>query len=299
MRRLFFIIISLFFWGLSFGERSLSAQRKTPQELFLEARNSYLYGNYADAIRKFRELLYPEPGILRSEALKREAHKYLGISYFYLAQRTGKTEYRDAAKSELLRYLLLAPRAKLDPLLYPPDLVSFFNQIRRDNARRLQAILRKRRRRRSLQPIQVIPIEIERRVYRKHFLLSLLPFGLSQFANGQTVKGAVLLAGEVLSLGLNIGAYLAIYSYQIKSGPQRGFFRQRDLNTVKAWQVVQFSSFGVFSALLIYGLIDGIVFFQPSRTSLIPVLPKITDEMFEKFNGKGESITPSNSNSSR
>ncbi len=274
-----YILLSLYPGNVSSEERA-----KTPQELFLEARNAYLYGNYASAIRGFRSLLYPEPGLLKSDTLRREAHKYLGISYFYLAQRSKKREYYDAARRELLRYLLLDPKAQLDPLLYPPQLVSFFNSIRRDNARRLQQILLKLKKRRTAQqPPQIVTVTLERRVYLNNPILAILPFGLAQFANGHYVKGFLLMGGELISLGLNIAAYFSIYSLQIKSGPQRGYFRPKDIGTVKTLQIVQFASFGVFSALLAYGLIDGIVFFRRKKTVLLPRLPPVPPDKLKSF----------------
>jgi hypothetical protein len=153
--------------------------------------------------------------------------------------------------------------------LYPPDLVDFFNQIRRENERHLQAISR-RKSKIKVTPIQVIPLHLERQIYNYHPIITILPFGIPQYINGHTLKASLILAAEAISLTMNITAYYIVSSKQIREGGQQGRFRTEDIPAVQSWQIVQFTAFGIFAALIVYGFIDGLMYFQRQRTSLLP-----------------------------
>lgn len=262
--------------------RAETGAETSPQEEFKTAENAYAYGNYGDAIRRFRQLLYPPPGRLRSKTMRREAHKFLGISYYYIFLRNNAATYRQSAEREFTRYLVQAPDARLDPLLYPPHLITFFEQIRQKNKRRLELLLRKHQQQRNATKIQVIPLQVERHYHHYHPLLVAIPFGVPQFMNRHRIKGALLLSGEVVSLAANITAYAVIFSLQIKEGDQRGRFKAQDIPVVTRWQVVQFTSFGIFAALVIYGMIDGIVYLPRRRMTVLPNIPGIDTREFSE-----------------
>lgn len=245
------------------------AQSDNVDRLYRQARNAFEYGAYNKAIKLFRALLYPKPGKLTDEKRQREAHKYLGLSYFYSGQRK-------KARRELLQFLYLAPNAQLDPVLYPPNLVGFFRQLRRQHAKILKQ-LQKRTKKRAAPPIQIVPMVVEKQIYHRSLFLNFFPFGIPQFTNRQLIKGGLLLSGEVAMLALNITAYSIVLSMQIKdeNSPQLGRFRQEDVAAAQVWQIIQFASLGILSGLVIYGVIDAFVFFRPRTTSVLPRLPRI------------------------
>lgn len=249
---------------------------------FRRARNAFAYGNYGDAVQRFRELLYPAPGKLKSGKLKRKSHKFLGVSYYYLHLRTKQKRYQKASEREFTRLLILNPKAKLDPLLYPPNLINFFEKVKLANRRRLEAILRRRQQQRNATKVQIVPLQVERHYYASNPLIAAIPFGVPQFVNRQPTKAWLLLSGQAASLGLNIVAYFAIYARQIKDGDQRGRFRTEDISTVRAWQIVQFSSLGVFAALVVYGIVDGAVYLQRRRVTVLPQVPPVDTREFRQ-----------------
>lgn len=243
---------------------------------FNQAKNSYTYGNYGDSIRRFQQLLYPLPGRLRSRNLRQQAHKYLGLSYYYLFLRSKKERFQRASERELTLFLLQDPNATLDPLLYPPNLVSFFSKVRQKNRQRLAKILQRRRRKRNSVRVQVLSLRIEKRVFQYSPWLAVIPFGTPQLLVRQNVKGGLLLAGQALALGINVTAYFAIFSMQIKNDKfNLGRFKESDIPKVVAWQVTQGVSLGLLGAMVIYGVIDGVIQLRKRRVTMLPDLPSI------------------------
>ncbi len=246
---------------------------------FKRAQNAAAYGSYGDAVRRFHQLLYPPPGRLKGR-LRREAHKLLGISYYYLHLRTKKKRFQLKARREFTRLLLLDPKARLNPLLYPPNLIDFYNEVERENRRRLEEILRRRQQKRNAMRVQIVSLQVERQVHSSHPMIALIPFGVPQFVNRQPIKGSLILAGQALALATNITAYAVIYDRQIKDGDQRGRFQASDVPVVKGWQIVQFTALGVFAALVVYGIVDGAIYLRQRRETLLPKLPSVDPREF-------------------
>ena len=113
-----------------------------------------------------------------------EAHRLAGLAAFF-QQRPADAE------AHFLAYLRLELDARLDPTLYTPDVVNFFEDVKSRN----QAELRARR----PKP-------------RRYWLLNLVP-PLGQLQNGERTKGIVL--GAMLG-GFAVGgvsSYLALRSW--------------------------------------------------------------------------------------
>jgi hypothetical protein len=110
-----------------------------------------------------------------------EAHRLAGIAAFF-AHRTADAE------QHVLTYLRIDLEGRLDPALYPPDVVAFFNDIASRHAAELRAL---------------------HAPSRRSWLYTLLPpFG--QFQNGDRIKGYVLgsVLGALLITNLTTYAYL-------------------------------------------------------------------------------------------
>lgn len=94
-----------------------------------------------------------------------EAHRLAGIAALY-AQPTPR---RDVAEAHFVAYLKIDDGGHLDPALYPPEVVNFFNDVHARHAAELKAMRPKKR----------------------YAVLALLPpFG--QFQNGDRTKGWIL-----------------------------------------------------------------------------------------------------------
>lgn len=243
---------------------------------YQDAVNAFEYGNYGEAIQRFSTLLKGKSLTFKQ---RQEAHKHLGLAYFYRWRNTSKRSFREKADNEFESFLLLHPAAQLDPALYPPRLVSFFNRIRKRMAPQLRKLLAQRKRQKQAQRtrVQVVKLRINRRTYVSNPIINLVPFGVPQYLNGQPLKASLLLAGEMLALGTNITAYQVIASNQIQNGPQIGRFPRESVDTIRAWQRVQFISIGLFAGLLIYGAVDGFWNFRRQREVPVPEVPPNLD----------------------
>jgi hypothetical protein len=130
----------------------------TPASALREANDAATQGDWA----KVDALVQP----LLAQQLDRpdlaEAHRLAGISALF-AQR------RDLAEVHFLAYMKIEPDGHLDPALYPPEVVSFFADVRARHSAELKALRPKKR----------------------YAVLTLLPpFG--QFQNGDRTKGWVI-----------------------------------------------------------------------------------------------------------
>jgi len=113
-----------------------------------------------------------------------EAHRLAGLAAFF-QQRNGDAE------SHLLAYLRIDLDGRLDPALYPPEVVAFFNDVTSRHAAELRA--RRSRPKRS-------------------WFLNLIPPG-GQLQNGERTKAWVL--GGMLGgmLAANVTSYLVLRSW--------------------------------------------------------------------------------------
>jgi hypothetical protein len=115
-----------------------------------------------------------------------EAHRLAGIAALY-AQPPDQV----AAEHHFVAYLRIDLDAHLDPTLYPPEVVNFFNDVRARHAVELKALRPKSKR---------------------YAVLAVLP-PFAQFQNGEKVKGIVV--GSLLGafLATNLTTYFVLRSW--------------------------------------------------------------------------------------
>lgn len=110
-----------------------------------------------------------------------EAHRLAGIAAFFTDRRAG-------AEQHFLTYLRIDPDGRLDPALYPPDVVAFFNDVASRHAGELRALRSSPR--------------------RSSWLFTLVP-PVGQYLNGEPTK-AYVLGG---TLGALLVTNLVTYAY--------------------------------------------------------------------------------------
>ena len=110
-----------------------------------------------------------------------EAHRLAGIAAFF-------QQRNDAAERHFVAYLRIDLAGRLDPTLYPPEVVAFFNDVASRHGAELRA---------------------PRSPPRRSWWLTLLP-PVGQFQNGDRITGYVLggLLGTLLAVNLTTYAYL-------------------------------------------------------------------------------------------
>lgn len=154
------------------------AQPAATSEVLRDANSSALAGDWL----RVASLVDP---LLREQlppADLAEAHRLAGIAAFF-AQRSADAE------THFLAYLRLDLDGRLDPALYPPDVVAFFNDVGSRHAAELRAL-------------RTPPS-------RPSWLYTLLP-PVGQWQNGEHTKAYVLggLLGALLITNLTTYAYL-------------------------------------------------------------------------------------------
>jgi hypothetical protein len=176
-----------------------------------------------------------------------EAHRLAGLAA-YFQQRTGE------ADQHFLAYLKLELDARLDPALYPPEVVTFFQDVQTRHAAELRAL---------------------RPRPRRHFILNLLPpFGQRQ--NGERTKGYVI-AGLLGAFTIgNVTSYLVLRSWCTRVTGSLGESatcddtkdRSRSANQLRTLNIL--TGVGLI-ATYVYGVYDGVAGYRRrSREHLVP-----------------------------
>ncbi|HEX8112269.1 MAG TPA: hypothetical protein VF516_31260, partial [Kofleriaceae bacterium] len=150
---------------------------RAPSDVLREGNTAALAGDW----QRVADLVDP---LLREQlpvADLAEAHRLAGIAAFF-AQRNA------SAEQHFVTYLRIEPDGRLDPALYPPDVVAFFNDVASRHAAELRAL-------------RVRP-------ERPSWLFTLIP-PAGQYMNGDHTKAYVL--GGVL--GALLITNLVTYSY--------------------------------------------------------------------------------------
>jgi hypothetical protein len=232
-------------------------------------------GEFSRAVEIVRPLLYPELR-LQSENQIILARRILGVSYLF--ERNS-----EKAKVEFRKLLQLAPDYHFDPLLDPPEVVDFFNVVRKGYTAELSQLEAKRRemekaRQRDqaeCEKARAGPAIIEKRFGRNSFAVNFIPFGAGQFQNGHRKKGWAFFAVEGVLGAASVAAFatnLAVYGLR----PQR--MCQRDVgNTAcppeyidhteedqsRRLTQVQVVTGAMFLGAVAWGILDAIYFYRP------------------------------------
>lgn len=112
-----------------------------------------------------------------------EAHRLAGLAAFYLQRQADADRY-------FFEYLKLEAEGQLDPTLYPPEVVNFFNEVKRRHSIELRSLHRP----------------------KKHMALNLLP-PAGQFQNGEPTKGIVIASLLGAFAITNVTSYFVLRSW--------------------------------------------------------------------------------------
>jgi hypothetical protein len=238
-------------------------------------KNAFDRGEFGRAADTIRPLLYPEIRV-QSEAQIVQARRILGVAYLFEKREKEATE-------EFRKLLQLVPDYRFDPLLDPPEVVDFFNLVRKGYETELAALESMRsdaerarqRDREECEKVRGGPLVIERRVGRNAFALNFLPFGAGQFQNGQRKKAWAFLTAESVLCAVSVGAFatnLALYGFR----PQRTCrynmggtacspenIDHTDEDRSREITRLQVTSGALFFGVVAWGILDAIVHFQP------------------------------------
>lgn len=177
------------------------------------------------------------PGVDRAD--RSEAWRIYGLALFHL----GRHAEADAA---VLEHLRLEPDAHLDPAVFPPEVIVFFEDVRARHAAELAG-------RRAARPDT-------RREWLKN---PLVPWG--QFQNGHRTKGIVLGSAELLLAATALSTYVMLRRWcnEATGVCSSGGDSRRD-QAITLRQINLASSIGLF-AVWAYGFVDAWYYHRSGR----------------------------------
>jgi hypothetical protein len=169
---------------------ALLAASDSPEALFKSAIEDFEFGEHASAAEKLRKVLEPPQLQNREDVIV--ARQYLGACYHLLDDKV-------KAKAQFSMLLALDPKHKLDPEVFSPALVDFFEGVRSEVGLSLETPREEQKPPLEERP-NAPPTKIETPKPESSpppAALALIPFGVGQFSNRHPVRGLAFAAGEV------------------------------------------------------------------------------------------------------
>lgn len=225
----------------------------SPEAIFRSAIEDFEFGEHAQAAGKLRSVLEPIKLKAREDLIV--ARQYLGACYHLLNDR-------QSAKREFALLLALDPNHQLDPEVFSPALVQFFEEVRaeaglKDGQKTVLAPPPP-----PPPPVRTPPPppQVVTPAPADHSpVWSLVPFGVGQFANHHPVKGTIFAVGEVGLLGAALGTFLAFEGLKIDGPDGTTAFRAEDEDSARTLQTAYLVTFWGGVALVAIGVVEALL----------------------------------------
>jgi hypothetical protein len=269
------LLCALAGWGALSAFSVPSHARADDLSDFEAARSLYAQQAYARAVDAFRLLVGSDPPRL-NHLLVLESRKYLAASLLFMgAEAEARTQFRLLLRQE--------PSYALDPLAFPTDVFTQFEQVKQDlrdelakriqeeqrELRRAQEEERERERLRleNLARLRAMASTGESRERNSRWIAT-VPFGVGQFQNGDKGLGVALGMLQGLAATSSVVSYV---SHERLADDEPSSSELRSAQSIeRAWRNANIASFSVFVALAIIGIIDAHVRFVPERVNYQP-----------------------------
>lgn len=227
-----------------------------------EAGAAFFAQDYAKAIPLLTFLLYPKVRFARKWQMV-DARILLGAAHF----ETGNLVY---ARREFQEALRRDDEAPMDPSLFAPEVITFFEEIRKEVRAEQAAVAVKlaeaRANDRLVEALESMVV-IERRPYYVNFV----PGGAGQFQNGHNGKGLLFAISEAITCGASVG----LWSYMVNRYGIVGSVPNDEVTTVRRLQQFQIGTGAACVVLMGTGIVDSLIHYQsetrvPADESLLP-----------------------------
>jgi hypothetical protein len=228
-----------------------SAQAVETLEARLQAgTQAFEMQDYDRAIEILRPLIAEET-ISDSSDLRFSLER-LAASYWF----TGAT---DAARLTFGGLLKDAPDHPLDPLYYPQELTSFF-EAEKQRLKDLGFIggAKAPTGSEARARMTLVKTVIERPMPTIGYLM---PFGVGQFANKESGKGAFLAVLQGIGLATNIAAWIAVEAMKQQGTHQ---IATGDAGRAEVMEILWVIGTSLFAGAYAYGVVDGLVYRPPA-----------------------------------
>jgi hypothetical protein len=256
----------------------LSPPRARADDLgdFEAARTLYDQQSYARAVDAFRLLVGSDPPRLTDPLLVLESRKYLAASLLFMgAEAEARAQFRLLLQQE--------PSYALDPLAFPTEVFTQFEQVkqalRQELAERIRAeeealrraqehVLEARRlHAENMARLRLLATTGESRERNSRWIAT-VPFGVGQFQNGDKGLGVALGMLEGIAAVSSVVSYVQ-HERLADDEPSPGEVKSAT-SIAGAWRTANIASFSVFVGLAIIGIIDAHVRFVPERFKYQP-----------------------------
>jgi hypothetical protein len=187
------------------------------------ANAAYEYGDMKEVVDSARPVV--DGALPATPAERFQALRLLGIGLYLTGRPTGA----EAAFLELLR---ARPKARLDATTTRPEVVVFFEDVRRRHSAAIQDAARARS--------------------RKSLVWNFLP-PVGQFKNGDTGRGVLFLTVEGASLATAVTTLAVLESWRL---PNK---QSKHPDTAKTLRTVNYVAVGVLAASYVAGVVDAFV----------------------------------------
>lgn len=226
-----------------------------PEAVFRSAIEDFEFGEHAQAAAKLRSVLEPIKLQAREDLIV--ARQYLGACYHLLNDR-------QAAKKEFALLLALDPDHQLDPEVFSPALVQFFEEVRAEaglkNGQKTVLEAPPPPNRIIAPPPPPPPPLLTAPAPVDHSpAWSLIPFGVGQFANHHPVRGVLFAVGEVGLLSTALGTFLAFEGLKVEGPGGTTAFRPEDEDAARTYQTAYLVTFWGGVALMGLGVIEALL----------------------------------------
>jgi len=196
------------------------------------ARAAYEYGEMEMVVDSAR--LVAEGRLHPTPAQRAQALRYLGVGLYL-------TERQEGAETAFFDLLRLRPRTRLEATTTRPDVVAFFENVRRRHAAEINEAA-------SNRP-------------GKSLALAFLP-PLGQFQSGHKARGITFAALEVLSLGAAIATDVQLRAWDKYPGhtfkPPPGEVGENHAQAAMTLKTFNWVSVALFATTIAIGILDGV-----------------------------------------
>lgn len=218
----------------------------------------YEFGELEAARNSLQTLL--DPIQLKSAEEIVRARQYLGASHYLLGDV-------DSAESEFVRLLNLAPEHHLDPGIFPPELVRFFEGVRRKVAPepapkadsppevKSPSAEPKKPPGQPISAVEALPPPAQ----PPSLALAFVPFGVGQFNNDRPLKGALFLGAEVALFATAATTFVMFKSACTEAPDGSCRVDPADEGSASSLQTVALTSFYTGLAVTALGVVEALI----------------------------------------
>ena len=224
-----------------------------PSDVLRDAEDAFRQQQYRQAEGLLRPLLYPEPSLREVDTIH-HARELLGASHWHL-------EELELARQEFQFLLIARPALRLDPLVYPGPLRSFFEELRAHLV--AQGVIEDTTE--SLVDTQPAPppsiMRIDRTIERRSRALAFMPFGVPQFEYGEEGWGYFFATSQGVAALTSIGTFMAATILNYDTAGRAPTAEEESLHA--SLVLTSIISGAAFYGLATWGIIDANVRHEP------------------------------------